>query len=68
MEFGVWDLKENSVNWFSLLQEFKRVLVPGGTMVIFYDIFKMSDISKVAENLKLKQQRIGIWEKPIRSQ
>lgn len=63
MEFGVWDLKENSVNWFSLLQEFKRVLVPGGTMVIFYDIFKMSDISKVAENLKLKQQRIGIWEK-----
>ncbi|WP_375088705.1 site-specific DNA-methyltransferase [Peribacillus sp. RS7] len=63
MEFGEWDLEENSLNWFSLLQEFKRVLVPGGSMVIFYDIFKMNDISKVAENLKLKQPRIGSWEK-----
>ncbi|MEX6701979.1 site-specific DNA-methyltransferase [Peribacillus frigoritolerans] len=63
MEFGKWDLEENSLNWFSLLQEFKRVLVPGGTMVIFYDIFKMSDISIVAEKLKLKQKRIGFWEK-----
>ncbi|WP_342601885.1 site-specific DNA-methyltransferase [Peribacillus sp. FSL E2-0159] len=63
MEFGEWDLEENSLNWFSLLQEFKRVLVPGGTMVIFYDIFKMDDISIVAEKQKLKQQRIGIWEK-----
>jgi DNA modification methylase len=63
MEFGEWDLKENSLNWISLLQEFKRVLVPGGTMVIFYDIFKMNDLSIVAEKLKLKQQRIGIWEK-----
>ncbi|MFE3974526.1 MULTISPECIES: DNA-methyltransferase [unclassified Peribacillus] len=63
MEFGEWDLEENSLNWFSLLQEFKRVLVPGGTMVIFYDIFKITDISKVADKLKLKQKRIGIWEK-----
>ncbi|PAK37635.1 DNA-methyltransferase [Peribacillus simplex] len=63
MEFGEWDLEENSLNWFSLLQEFKRVLVPGGSMVIFYDIFKMNEISKVAENLKLKQPRIGSWEK-----
>ncbi|MEY8757855.1 site-specific DNA-methyltransferase [Peribacillus frigoritolerans] len=63
MEFGEWDLEENSLNWFSLLQEFKRVLIPGGTMVIFYDIFKMDDISIVAEKQKLKQKRIGIWEK-----
>lgn len=63
MEFGEWDLTENSLDWISLLQEFKRVLVPGGTMVIFYDIFKMNDISIVAEKLKLKQQRVGIWEK-----
>ncbi|MFJ5751619.1 DNA-methyltransferase [Peribacillus frigoritolerans] len=63
MEFGKWDLEENSLNWFSLLQEFKRVLVPGGTMVIFYDIFKLSDISIVAEKLKLKQKRTGFWEK-----
>jgi len=63
MEFGDWDLEENSLNWLLLLQEFKRVLVPGGTMVIFYDIFKMKDIGLIAEKLKLKQPRIGIWEK-----
>ncbi|WP_205753844.1 DNA-methyltransferase, partial [Gottfriedia acidiceleris] len=63
MEFGDWDLKVNSINWVTLLQEFKRILVPGGTMVIFYDIFKMSDIAAIAETLKLKQSRIGIWEK-----
>ncbi|MBD8069299.1 DNA-methyltransferase [Bacillus sp. PS06] len=63
MEFGEWDLEENSIDWFTLLEEFKRVLVPGGTMVIFYDIFKMSDIAVIAEKLKLKQPRIGFWEK-----
>ncbi|MFJ7365895.1 hypothetical protein ACIQWQ_17525 [Peribacillus frigoritolerans] len=63
MEFGEWDLQVNSINWFSLLQEFKRVIVPGGTMIIFYDIYKMDDISKVAEKLKLKQKKIGILEK-----
>ncbi|MQR87658.1 site-specific DNA-methyltransferase [Bacillus megaterium] len=63
MEFGDWDLEKNKFNWLSLLQEFKRVLVPGGTMVIFYDIFKMNDISLVAEKLNLKQPRIGVWEK-----
>lgn len=63
MQFGEWDLKKNAIDWFNLLQEFKRVLVPGGTMVIFYDIFKMSDIVVNAEKLKLKQPRIGFWEK-----
>ncbi|MGF6949097.1 site-specific DNA-methyltransferase (adenine-specific) [Neobacillus sp. B4I6] len=63
MEFGDWDLQENSLDWLSLLNEFKRVLVPGGTMVIFYDIFKMSNISVIAEKINLKQPRIGFWEK-----
>lgn len=63
MEFGDWDLKKNSINWFSLMQEFKRILVPGGTMVIFYDIFKLNDIAVTAEKLNLKQPRIGFWEK-----
>ncbi|MCP1450346.1 DNA-methyltransferase [Priestia megaterium] len=63
MEFGDWDLKKNSINWFSLMQEFKRILVPGGTMVIFYDIFKLNDIVFIAEKLNLKQPRIGFWEK-----
>lgn len=63
MEFGDWDMKENSIDWTSLIEEFKRILVPGGTMVIFYDIFKLSDIAIIAEKLNLKQPRIGFWEK-----
>jgi len=63
MEFGDWDIDQDSLDWHMLLTEFKRILVKGGTMVIFYDIFKMSDIGNVAEELKLKQPRIGFWEK-----
>lgn len=63
MEFGDWDLDANKFDWFSLLKEFKRVLVPGGTMVIFYDIFKISDISSEAKKLNLDQPRIGFWDK-----
>lgn len=63
MEFGDWDLEKNKFDWLFLLKEFKRVLVPGGTMIIFYDIFKMSDISAIAEKLNLKQPRVGVWEK-----
>lgn len=63
MEFGDWDLDQENFDWVSLLQEFKRTLVPGGTMIIFYDIFKMSDIVLIANELRLKQQRIGFWEK-----
>lgn len=63
LEFGDWDLDKDSFDWVSLLQEFKRILVPGGTMIIFYDIFKMTDISDIAKRLKLTQPRIGFWEK-----
>ncbi|NRG48504.1 site-specific DNA-methyltransferase, partial [Bacillus sp. CRN 9] len=63
LEFGDWDIDKDSFDWVTLLQEFKRILVPGGTMIIFYDIFKMSDISDIAKRLKLTQPRIGFWEK-----
>lgn len=63
MNFGDCELDKTKIDWFKLLKEFKRVLVSGGTMIIFYDIFKMSDIAIFAEEIKLKQSGIVVWEK-----
>lgn len=61
IDFGEWDKKE--LDWTTLISEFKRVLRPGGTAIIWYDIFKMSEIHKETTEQKLKQPRIGMWQK-----
>lgn len=61
MDFGSWDKEE--LNWQTLMTEFKRILKPNGTLIIFYDVFKLSDIDTVAQELKFKQPRVGVWQK-----
>ena len=61
LDFGVWDHEE--VNLFELFKEFKRVLKDGGTIIIFYDIWKSQNFKLIAEDLKLKQPRVGQWVK-----
>lgn len=60
-EFGEWDKKE--VDWDFLLKEMYRVLKKGGTAIIFYDIWKIGDLKKIAIKKKFKQPRIGTWVK-----
>lgn len=62
MNFGEWD-QTKIIDFDELFKEYKRVLKNGGTVVFFYDIFKMGEIKEIAESLGFKQPRIGFWDK-----
>ena len=61
IDFGDWDQVEIDIE--SLMIEFKRVLNPGGTIIIFYDIWKCNSLKAIAEKLGLKQPRVCQWVK-----
>jgi site-specific DNA-methyltransferase (adenine-specific) len=61
IDFGDWD--KNDINLPFLFEEFNRVLKKGGTLIIFFDIWKSNEIKKAAESVNLKQPRVGIWLK-----
>lgn len=48
---------------YECMPEFKRILKRGGSMIIWYDFFKMQGIKEYAEYLKLTQPRLCVWEK-----
>jgi len=61
MDFGAWDYDFKGMD--EVIKEYYRVLKKGGTLIIFYDLWK---ISFLAENLKLekfKQLRFLEWVK-----
>jgi site-specific DNA-methyltransferase (adenine-specific) len=60
-DFGEWDKEE--INWDFLFKEYYRVLKKGGSLIIFYDVWKSSELKKYAELNKFKQPRIGYWVK-----
>lgn len=61
IDFGEWDKIE--LDWDFLFKEYNRVLRKGGTLLIFYDIWKLSDIKDMADKYKFKQPRVGQWQK-----
>ena len=61
IDFGEWDKQE--IDWDLLFKEYYRVLKEGGTLIIFFDIWKSHIIKSVAENNKFKQPRVGQWRK-----
>lgn len=61
IDFGDWDKEELDLE--SLFSEFKRVLKPGGTVVIFYDVWKSERLKQVAEKYGFRQPRICQWVK-----
>ena len=61
IDFGDWDKEE--IDWDLLFKEYYRVLRKGGTLVLFYDIWKSSIIKEFAAKNKFKQPRIGQWLK-----
>ena len=58
--FGTWDKK---LNISKLLTELYRVLRDGGTLIMFYDLWKISYIKEYLEQAKFKQIRFIEWLK-----
>ena len=62
MDFGEWDW-DGEFDMEAYFKEAYRVLKKGGTIIMFYDIFKMEQIKRIAEKVGFKQPRIGFWNK-----
>ena len=62
-DFGEWDANFNLETLDKFVKEFYRVLRPGGTAIIFFDIWKLSDLKSIYESAKFKQLRFLEWIK-----
>jgi DNA modification methylase len=61
IDFGDWDKGE--LDWDFLFKEYNRVLRDGGTLIIFYDVWKSTEIKTMADKYKFKQPRVCQWQK-----
>lgn len=60
IDFGYWDTE---IDLDKLFKEYYRVLRKGGTLIIFYDIWKSNMIKDFTNKYKFKQPRVGQWLK-----
>lgn len=61
IDFGDWD--KETIDLDLLFSEYKRVLKPGGTLIIFYDIWKCDQLKQAAESSGFRQPRVCQWVK-----
>lgn len=61
MDFGDWDKNFTGLN--EVCKEAYRVLRKGGTMICFYDLWKITDLKNHLEDAKFKQLRFIEWIK-----
>lgn len=61
MDFGEWDKNFNGLN--DVINECYRVLRKGGTIVCFYDLWKITELKKYFDAAKFKQVRLVEWVK-----
>jgi len=62
-DYGAWDYEftMDKLNLFT--EQFYRVLKPGGTCIIFFDLWKISYLKEQLESAKFKQIRFIEWIK-----
>jgi site-specific DNA-methyltransferase (adenine-specific) len=61
IDFGQWDKDE--IDWNYLFKEYYRILKKGGSIILFFDIWKSNLIKDAAELNKFKQPRVCQWIK-----
>jgi len=62
-EYGDWDSLFTLELLDEYIGEYYKKLVKGGTIIIFFDIWKLSDLKKLLEKHKFKQIRFIEWIK-----
>lgn len=61
MDFGSWDASFENLG--NVIKECYRILKDGGTIICFYDLWKISTLRNYFENAKFKQIRFIEWIK-----
>ena len=61
MDFGEWD--KNFTGLEVVIKEAYRILRPSGTIICFYDLWKIETLKKLYDNNKFKQVRFIEWIK-----
>ena len=62
-DFGNWDKNFTLEKLNQFVSQFSRVLKKGGTAIIFFDLWKISDLKKILEDNGFKQIRFIEWVK-----
>lgn len=62
-KFGKWDEDFDIEQLKGYFSEFKRILRPGGTIICFYDIWKVTPLADLIKSEGLKQIRLIEWIK-----
>jgi len=62
-DYGDWDSQFSLDILNDFVSEFYRVLKPTGTAIIFFDIWKITNLRDILENNKFKQHRFIEWIK-----
>ena len=62
-DFGDWDAQFSLEKLQNFISEFYRVLKKGGTAIVFFDIWKISDLKGMYDSAKFKQVRLIEWIK-----
>ena len=61
--YGDWDSKFTLDTLEKYIQEFYRTLKKGGTLIIFFDLWKISELKCILEKYKFRQIRMIEWIK-----
>ncbi len=62
-DYGSWDSEFTLETLDAVVQQFYRVLRPGGTCIIFFDLWKITNLKEIYERHKFKQLRFIEWVK-----
>lgn len=62
-KYGDWDSDFSLEQLELFVRHFYRVLKPGGTCIIFFDLWKITPLKEILENEKFKQIRFVEWIK-----
>lgn len=62
-DYGEWDSQFTLETLNEFVSEFYRVLRKGGSAIIFFDLWKITDLKQILETNKFKQHRFIEWIK-----